>query len=67
MEGIKIWLGRDSDWGGFGHFVMDREEFPHPYHNGKTILISFSLFQYIKVTFTALSLTVVSLCNLIQL
>ena len=55
-EGMKIWLGRDSDWGGFCHY---REGFPRLSHNPKTIFISFSLSQYIKVTFTVLSVTVV--------
>ena len=58
--GIKILLGRVSDWGGFGHFSTDREGFSCPSHNGKTILINFSLLQYIKVTFAAFSVTVAS-------
>ena len=66
-KGNKNLVGKGFWFGEVGHFLIDKEEFLLPSPNGKTVLISFPLLQYIKVTYAALSVTAFLLCNLIQL
>ena len=62
-EGLKNLVGKglwlEGEGGGLAIFWRIGKDSPRHSYNGKTILISFSLLQYIKVTFTVLYVTVV--------